>query len=870
MRSYADKLRMTIIWSVVLLSMLLYGARESFASISIEGEDIPGVQVMDVQGASGAHIGRLGASIPPWQWVTVDLGTELPSGQYKVSFRTWGAGDTSADTLFYWLNKDGDQLPQNGLAVQRFSDKAFHDYEVVFRADTGFRTVVLKHGPEQGCAGVVIDWLKIESAPYSTPLHISAYRRVMGLPHISGIDTSVMKNELDLADTDAREGNPSYEKRIAHVEGWMEALAGLTDVDQQIRYLMDMAKIRELNLQPFSASIGQAYQRSAEIKRLLNSGNVDQASAGLKRLSGDVDRIGARIGKHVGGQIWPDRQRDPFTWLNSPVLQGFAIHGLGTNASAGDIKTAFSSEPTPFICSWVDGPEVRLVPTDTQFSVDRSWTGAVWHSGKFTMQVSTFSPAVRIAGLREFSVDDVTGVDRASDGRSVVLKCKSWSLLVHGAKIRAELVSGRARVCMYGASSAWLVPIRDARESQSWQRVLPRIPEGVVQVLSGNIVTQYFTGSNKQIAPIPPMLQFALTRSSDKSPKLNSKKRILLVGGSWGKLVRAGQFDFQLPFAYIDNSSKLSYVLPRFSGYPLAGRRGINVWADRTTPQDISLLRREGANYIRLVLIEGPGKDGFDVWFDAIKPILDSCRESRIKVNLDAHFNRNVSDDYLADFWPKLVRACSGYRDVIGAYDLLNEPSASSPAENDNWYKWVEKTSASIRSIDPDTPILLETGRGANPTGFPLMPEFKAENVIYGFHLYYPHSFTHQAMLYKQGSPESAPIKTYPAWAPIINWSDESWNESVEWWDRWTLRGQCLPIFRWWIEHGFPPMDNGEFGVIGYPQNRIPGSVERWTRDVMTLNEALQSSWALYGYHGGFGWSDAAKPVVREFWKLNK
>jgi hypothetical protein len=143
------------------------------------------------------------------------------------------------------------------------------------------------------------------------------------------------------------------------------------------------------------------------------------------------------------------------------------------------------------------------------------------------------------------------------------------------------------------------------------------------------------------------------------------------------------------------------------------------------------------------------------------------------------------------------------------------------------------------------------------------------DRVVYGIHVYYPHAFTHQAINNKPESPECAPIKTYPSWVPIINWRDESWAKPVEWWDRWSLQAHCLPVNRWWIEHGYPPLDNGEFGVVGYAQARTPGSFGRWTRDVIHLSETWHASWELYGYHGGFGWYDSAKPYVREGWKRN-
>ena len=834
----------------------------------IEAESIGGMEVLNVTEASGGKAARLPASIPPWGWVTIGLGRELPAGSYKVSFRLFGGEGAVANSNLYWTDEK-EHLPGNGLPLPMFSDQAAHEGDVQFVSTAPFRNLILKKRDGAATPGLTIDWLKIEAAP---PRNFLAYRHALSMPLIGGIDKAPIRKALEAA-------------KIADVERWLELVAGLTDAEQQVCYLEHLLASPVIRNKAAHPEIRALRASCLKARGFLNSVALEGASQELSSLEANLKETIGDLDGEIGGSIMPDRQNDPFTWLNAPILQGFLAEGIATNVNADTARTfgqALVSEPTPFYCAWLGGPALQLAEKNASFSVDHSWTGAEWN-GPFKMSVSVFSPAVRISGLDTFSVDGGTSVDTVFPN-AIVVNGKSWRLLVsatEGKRVKASVANGKATVRLPRNETVWILPIREASLASAWIKLLPNLPQDAVQIRKGNVVTQYFSGGKKTVAPIPPMLQFAMGMPGDSpfrpTPLWNGNPKIL--DGQWGKPLCSDEFSLQLPTAYLERGI-LAYKLQTPS-HPLAGCRGINAWAKYLGKDDIELLAKEGVNYIRLVITEPPEK-GFEAWFEPLKPILENCRKNGIKVNFDPHFlsvndfdfrvngtalsaKDGGSQEFIA-FWRQIAVACKGYRDVICVFDLKNEPGQNNSFTSWAWFDIVEKAIVEIRKIDPETPLLVESTRGANPTGFPFLRQIKAEHIIYGFHLYYPHGFTHQAV----NSREAAPLTAYPSWVPIINWRDDGWSEPAEWWDRWTLRGACLPVYRWWIEHGYPPLDNGEFGVVGYAQARTPGSMGRWTRDAILLNETVQASWAFYGFHGGFGWYDGAKPSVREFWKLNK
>lgn len=99
---------------------------------------------------------------------------------------------------------------------------------------------------------------------------------------------------------------------------------------------------------------------------------------------------------------------------------------------------------------------------------------------------------------------------------------------------------------------------------------------------------------------------------------------------------------------------------------------------------------------------------------------------------------------------------------VVG-YNVINEPHPETAAgfnvfwteDYDKWYNKIENTTAdlnmlygtiidSIRSVDADIPIMLDSGLFATPWAINYLKPIEDKNVLYAFHMYEPYELTSQ------------------------------------------------------------------------------------------------------------------------------
>jgi hypothetical protein len=129
-------------------------------------------------------------------------------------------------------------------------------------------------------------------------------------------------------------------------------------------------------------------------------------------------------------------------------------------------------------------------------------------------------------------------------------------------------------------------------------------------------------------------------------------------------------------------------------------------------------------------------------------------------------------------FWKELAIALKDHPAVVG-YNILNEPHPErtySPKDvhinkvrqeeaQKMLYDFYEPIIKSIRSVDPYTPIILDSSAYADSKTFKLLKPHEDENVIYSFHMYEPYKYTNQKM--NQGKLH------YPGKVAGKNWNKE-------------------------------------------------------------------------------------------------
>jgi len=301
--------------------------------------------------------------------------------------------------------------------------------------------------------------------------------------------------------------------------------------------------------------------------------------------------------------------------------------------------------------------------------------------------------------------------------------------------------------------------------------------------------------------------------------------------------------------------------------------RGVNVVLEMADELDLEHLAcKWNANLIRLCIGLGDGWGYFRPWprtaedikeedLQKLDKVIDACEDLGIRVLIDVHqwlgykylgegedtvaFWSNAQyQAALLDFWEMVAARYADRGDVIYGYDILNEPhsDAAGPEFAAKWQAFAETTVAAIRNTDTRHAVIVEASEWANPPGFEYLRPIEDSNIIYSFHMWVPHQFTHQGVAQ---TPTGIPYP-YPA---------KSWDK--EW-----LREQIEPVIRFQEEHGVRILA-GEFCAMALASESDRAS---YIRDCLELFEEYGFDYAQWCYSEWGGWSleHAACPSVDE------
>jgi endoglucanase len=288
--------------------------------------------------------------------------------------------------------------------------------------------------------------------------------------------------------------------------------------------------------------------------------------------------------------------------------------------------------------------------------------------------------------------------------------------------------------------------------------------------------------------------------------------------------------------------------------------RGFMVETD-TTEADIEDLRKWNANLIRLYIREDKrgGRSFAEVFQDRLaetENVVRWCMSRGIAVVIDYHYPPHeepvlwtdpAEHDRMVERWKEIARRFRHYRNVIG-YDLLNEPTHPSWPEVrpwpetgvDSWPMLAQRLIDAIRPIDPETPIVIETGPWAKPVGFKHFPVLRDDRLVMSFHMYDPQEITYQGIRIKSTGEERPMPRYYPGTLSNGEMVDKEW-----------LRKEVQPVLEYSRQHGFP-IFVGEFSCVRW----APGDTGvNYLRDVIDLFEEYGWHWTYHAFREWSGWS---------------
>ncbi|MEJ2627811.1 MAG: glycoside hydrolase family 5 protein, partial [bacterium] len=170
------------------------------------------------------------------------------------------------------------------------------------------------------------------------------------------------------------------------------------------------------------------------------------------------------------------------------------------------------------------------------------------------------------------------------------------------------------------------------------------------------------------------------------------------------------------------------------------------------TKQDFENIKSLGCDHIRLPLelfdMSGPAPDyELDpLLFILLDQIIDWAEDLDLHLILDNHSfdpdsvtNPDIKDQLLA-VWRQMADRYKNRSNLI-YYEILNEPHGIADAV---WHNMQQQAIDTIRAYDQTHTIIVGPANWNNYKNLKYMPAFADTNLIYTFHFYEPHIFTHQ------------------------------------------------------------------------------------------------------------------------------
>ena len=291
-----------------------------------------------------------------------------------------------------------------------------------------------------------------------------------------------------------------------------------------------------------------------------------------------------------------------------------------------------------------------------------------------------------------------------------------------------------------------------------------------------------------------------------------------------------------------------------------------------TTAADIALIKSMGVDHVRLSVnpqpmftMNQPQKlpPEYLGYLDAaVKMILDHGLVVVIDMHPESDFKQRLTKDdtfveQFADFWCAVAQHYSTWDPDRVIFEILNEP------EFTDRYRWLgvqAKVVASIRDGAPKHTIIAAGARWSNDDELLFQEPLRDPNVIYNFHFYEPHIFTHQGAtwgeyywhwlkgLHYPSTTESAEqvallVPSEVDRLRVIRYGRDQWDAT-------RIEAEMKQAAEWARRRGVPLVCN-EFGV--YRAFSDPADRAAWLRDVRTALERNGIGWTMWDYSGSFG-----------------
>lgn len=291
-----------------------------------------------------------------------------------------------------------------------------------------------------------------------------------------------------------------------------------------------------------------------------------------------------------------------------------------------------------------------------------------------------------------------------------------------------------------------------------------------------------------------------------------------------------------------------------------------------TTAQDIALIKAMGFDHIRLSVNPEPMfrhnqadeilTEYLGFLDDAVKMILDHGLAVVIDIHPESDFKSKLAQDdtfveQFSDYWRALAKHYSNLDPDRVFFEILNEPEVR---DRYRWYGIQAKLAAAIREGAPQHTIIAAGAQWSADDQLLFLEPLRDPNVVYNFHFYEPHIFTHQGATWGvnywhflkglpyPSTPESAEKAALQEPDAVnrlyvVRYGLDRWNAE-------RIDAEVSQVAEWARQRGVPVVCN-EFGV--YRKNADPKDRAAWIKDLRTSLEKHNMGWTMWDYSGGFG-----------------
>jgi endoglucanase len=289
------------------------------------------------------------------------------------------------------------------------------------------------------------------------------------------------------------------------------------------------------------------------------------------------------------------------------------------------------------------------------------------------------------------------------------------------------------------------------------------------------------------------------------------------------------------------------------------------------TDDDLALIKAMGFDHVRIAINPGPlfrrgsadqlPADYLAYLDAAVNKVLAHGLVVELDIHASGEFKHSLATDDrfvqdFADFWTGFARHYATYDPDKVFFEILNEPELGDAYR---WYGIETKVAAAIRAAAPQHTIIATGAHYSDNDDLLFLDPLRDGNVIYTFHFYESHIFTHQGATWGEtywhflhGVPypstpenvqEAAKLVDDPVFRlRVIRYGTDRWNaERID-----TEIGAAAE----WARHWGVTVICNEFGV--YIKVADPGQRAQWLMDVRTALERHGIGWAMWDYDGGF------------------